>query len=64
MHKGLSTADAISAEEDDVSAAQKANVMPRPATHPVRSRSGQLDIAALHAAIVRRFPKVLAELAK
>ena len=34
------------------------------ATHPVRPHYVWLDIAAMHAAIAKRFPKVLAELAK
>ncbi|HZC15512.1 MAG TPA: hypothetical protein VE309_02010 [Caulobacteraceae bacterium] len=33
-------------------------------THPVRPQPGKLDIAAMHDAIAKRFPKVLAELAK
>jgi len=34
------------------------------AKHPVRPRAGGPSIAAMHAAIAKRYPKVLAELAK
>ena len=33
-------------------------------TFPVRPRPGPIDVAAMHAAIAKRYPKVLAELAK
>ena len=48
----------------DVSAAPKPETGKAKPTHPPRPKPGKLDVAAAHKSIVRRYPKVLAELAK
>ena len=47
-----------------MSAGRKIAVKPKTARHPVRPRAEKVDIDTAHDAIARRFPKVLAELAK
>jgi hypothetical protein len=47
-----------------VSPAPKSEARKATPTHPPRPKPGKLDIAAAHKSIVRRYPKVLAELAK
>jgi len=52
------------AKEGQVNTARKTAPQTTQATHPVRPHAGGLNIDALHDAIAKRFPKVLAELAK
>jgi hypothetical protein len=56
--------DSRSAKEGQVRIARKTTPVVTQATHPAGPRGGALDIAALHEKIAKRFPKVLAELAK
>jgi hypothetical protein len=48
----------------DLSAAPKPKAAKAKPTHPPRPAPGKPDVAAAHKSIVRRYPKVLAELAK
>jgi hypothetical protein len=52
------------AQEDEVSTGRKITAQPKTSTHPVRPGPEKVSIAASHKAIAKRFPKVLAELAK